>query len=481
MRFRKFYLYLFLAGLIAVPVGSKVFAQKDSKGSIETKIALESSMENKLRQVLTKITGTDKLVITVNVQLAEEKNTAVKKKDEAEDADFILPGVPIKEAASDKKVGDAVREALGEDTRTLINKMTCTIILDKGVSASVEKVVREVSAEILGIDPERGDKLDIKKMDFQQNPFYWGSLLYPPNIYWVLAVSAAVILSFSTTFFMFGPFKVFTKDLVSSAVMAAKAFQQEVTQHESEESAFGGSGQRGAELQTVDDVKDREKATFDGKEPLFSFINEKNIKSLLFLLQKEPPKNIAIVINYLPANLASQVLNSLPAETQSQITMFLAKVQELDPSEVDGLEVRLNNRIGFLTGGAQKVIQILDYSDEKFKKAFLQTLSTSDKGLFDQISGSLFDINSLSTLDASSLQTVIRTISPGVFSQVLKTLDSESQERIMGALPQGAAARIKQEMDLAKPFNAQRIATEKRRIIAILRRMEAQGLLEKQS
>ena len=117
----------FAAAVLAVVLSSAafLFAAKEAKGSIESKIALESSMENRLKQVLTEITGTEKIIVIVNVQLAAEKNEAAEAK--KKDDDFILPGVPIKEAINEKQVGDAVMAALGEDTRTLIRKLTVTV------------------------------------------------------------------------------------------------------------------------------------------------------------------------------------------------------------------------------------------------------------------------------------------------------------------------------------------------------------------
>ena len=93
----------------------------------------------------------------------------------------------------------------------------------------------------------------------------------------------------------------------------------------------------------------------------------------------------------------------------------------------------------------------------------------------------MVSLDILATIDVTSLQTIIRTISPGIFSQVLKMLNEDVREKILAILPTGAQARIRQEIELGRPLNPQRLETEKRRVINIIRRMEAQGLIQRKS
>lgn len=465
------FVFFVLASAVILSAASPTFAAKEVKGGIESKIALETNLENRVKKVLTEITGTDQIIVIVNVQLASEQKEEKKAKDQ--EADFILPGVPIKEAISEKQVADSISAALGDDTRTLIKKMTATIIIDKGVSGSVEKVVQQVASGILGIDAERGDQLIIQKISFQRNPFYWGMLFVPPNIYWVLMVIAAVILSFGSILFLFGPFKVFSKDF-AAGVMATAAALKENSKGEGEESFFkGGAAEAGPAL----DMRESQRSSFGGKEPPFAFINEDNIKALIFLIKGDTVDTIASIINYLPGELSSKILKELPADKQTQIGVFLSKVKELDPSEIDRLEAKIKNRIGFLSGGREKLTQLLDYSDDQYKDKLLANIRATDAALAEQIQKSLVTLNTLAELDVSSIQNVIKVVSPAIFAQVLKTMQEEAKEKILSTLPTGAAARLRQEIELAKPLTEQRLEAEKRRVVGVIRKMEERGLL----
>ncbi|MBA3052845.1 MAG: hypothetical protein FP827_07165 [Candidatus Omnitrophica bacterium] len=58
---------------------------------IQTKIAIEKNLEERLHRILTEIIGTDKLIIVIDVQLVGSD----EGKDEEDEV--VLPGVPLQE------------------------------------------------------------------------------------------------------------------------------------------------------------------------------------------------------------------------------------------------------------------------------------------------------------------------------------------------------------------------------------------------
>ena len=458
-----------LAGLLVCSQGAWSVGKESKSGGIETKIALQSSFENRLKQILPEIIGTDKVIVIVDVQLASEKKEAQETK---KNDDFILPGVPIKEAISEKQVGEAVTAALGEDTRTLISKMTVTIILDKSVSSSVVNVVKQVSTSLLGIDASRGDQLNVQQMYFQKNPFYWGSLLYPPNVYWVILILSAMVLVSSVALFMFGPFKELSKGFITGITGISSAMRDNASSAGDESLLRAVAGADGANEVTVP-----QNGEFVVEEP-FSFVKPSNINSLIYLIKDLPAEKAAIVVNYLKADLASKLLAALPAEKQRGISVFMAKTRELDPTEVDSLESTLKKRIGYLVGGKDKLVQILDNADDTTRAGVVAALDVTDATLAAQVKGSLISLDILASLDVTGLQAVIKACGQASFATVLKaTPDDALRTKILAVLPAGAAARVKQEMELSRIASPQRIESEKRRLIDIIRKLEARGII----
>ena len=459
-------LILFSASLINLG-----YAQKESKTSIETKIALETNLESRLKKVLTEITGTEKIITIVNVELInEKKETQPKSKED----DIILPGVPLKESLAEKKVESVMMSALGDDTRTLIKKLSVTIILDKSVSAGIVEIVKKVSSGLLGIDTQRGDILDIQQMRFQKNLFSWYMLMYPPNIYWIFAVLAALLLSIAISSFLFGPFQKFAKDLVSAASTSATALKEKTAE---QSGGFSASlAALPAEMAASPSNARTEKMT-NGKEPLFSFVNGANLKELIFLIKNEPSKNIATVINYLSPELSSQILREVAPDRKREIISSLSKVVEFNAADIEKYESQLKSRIDFLIGGSDKITKIIDNSDEKMHTEILNELSSIDPQLAANIQKTIVHLDILASLDIAGLQLIIKQIGTYTFGQILKNFSKETQQKILSVLPTGASTRVKQEMDLGKPLNAQRLEIEKKRLTDIIRRMRDRGLI----
>ncbi|MEW6556333.1 MAG: FliG C-terminal domain-containing protein [Elusimicrobiota bacterium] len=460
--------FVLSAGICVAYLCSSAFSQKEVKSPIETKIAIETNLESRLKKVLTEITGTEKIVIIVNVELISEKKEKAPAKKEDE---MILPGVPIKETLAEKRVESVMMSALGEDTRTLIKKLSVTIILDKSVSSAVVEIVKKVSTGLLGIVPERGDELNIQQMSFQKNVFSWGSLIYPPNIYWIFGILAAVGFTLTVSLFLFGPFQKFAKDLVSAAVSSASSFKEKTA----EATAGFSAGAVIPEIAQPAEVK--KGLTSEGKEPLFSFISTENLKELIFLIKNETSKNIATVVNYLAPELSSKVLSELAVDKKKEVITLLSKTEEFDATDVEKIERQLRTRIDYLVGGEEKIQQIVNNADEKTQIEIINELKTKNPQLAQKVERQIIRLDILAMLDVAGVQLVIKQVGTAVFSQVIKILPANQQEKIVSVLPSGAATRLKQEMELGKPLTPQRLEIEKKRIIDIVRRLKDRGLI----
>ncbi len=98
---KRFWIPLILAILIT----TGAFAV-DLASIIEQKIALERSFENRLKELLEKILGTDRFIVIVNVEPETEatelsRETWIQEKTPGEappkEKRFVLPGVPVRE------------------------------------------------------------------------------------------------------------------------------------------------------------------------------------------------------------------------------------------------------------------------------------------------------------------------------------------------------------------------------------------------
>lgn len=456
MKDNRLFFLTILIGVSLFFVGSRNLSA--AVPSIETKMTIETRLEERLRRVLTEITGTEKITVIVNVHLYTEK-------EEKEKPESLLPGVPVK-----KRIGEETRPFDLGDIKTLIKKLTVTIILDKGVSAKVVEVVKEVTPGLVGLDPERGDELIVQQMNFEKNPFFWGSLFYPPHLYWIIAIILAGLFIFASTIFLFGPFKNFATNMVAAIQTTRRS-----------EEVRGETNERELPLLPVTPVAGtaiREETGIPGSSGPFSFLREGHLRNLLFLLRKEDPENIAVIINYLEPSLSSRVFSSLSPEIQSRVATYLSRISEMNPEQVKSLEEKIKMQIEYLIGGEDRLTEILEYSNKETQEKILNSLKGRDPQLANQIKSTLVNFEDIATFDPLVIQTIYRRSNPIVFAQVLKSVPEDVKKKVLSVLTSGAADRLRQEMELARPLTVKRIEEEKRKIIDLIRQLIREGIIE---
>ncbi|MBI4051454.1 MAG: hypothetical protein HY400_03000, partial [Elusimicrobia bacterium] len=165
-------------------------ASRDStSNTVEAKLALESSLEKRLRSLLTEILGSEDLIVIINVDLRTEQ----EKREVSEEE--VMPGVPVKQNPAVPGAG-----ALGA-TLTMVKRVQATIIVDKATRDTDIKLIQKVTGGLLGVSPERGDAISIEKMEFRKTrPLTLQDFTTPDSIWkilWFFFLAAALVLVYS--------------------------------------------------------------------------------------------------------------------------------------------------------------------------------------------------------------------------------------------------------------------------------------------
>ncbi|HOW28477.1 MAG TPA: FliG C-terminal domain-containing protein [Elusimicrobiota bacterium] len=488
MRTHKKALLFPLVSLLMVArfAGHPLFA-KDTAPSVETKIALEESLERRLKSVITQILGNNDVIVIVTAEMYTEDE---KKQVEAEPAaTSFLPGVPIKE-----KIGELEANTLAlSETRTLIKKMSASIVLDKRVSDADVNVVKSATSGLLGLKPDRGDILEIQRMDFHkgEQTLDWKRFLRPPDLWWTMGLSLMALFMLFLTLFFFGSFRIFIREFVKALKNYGESTQEQIKmmhmqkKFEEEQAKRGASDTTGPDEEKFPSGAGPAASTTPGGIPTdgktevpFSFINESHSRNLKFLLKKERPEQIAIILHYLSPALANDILTSLDPAKQSEILLQLASVADMDPEIVKTIEEKIRERIAYVVGGEDRLQTILDYANPDMQQSILSTLSKKDAPMAVRMRQRLFTIDDLVKLDNAVLAGIVRRVNIRILASVLRDTKKEFQDQILSKLPEGSAAMLREEISLAKPVPTERLAQERRHILDTIRRLNERGLIQ---
>jgi flagellar motor switch protein FliG len=480
--------FLLLFSMFFLLPAIRVRAQDNS--SVETKITLEESLERRLKSVIMQVLGSKDVIVIVTA----ETYTEAEKKAEpsaAEKDSGVLPGVPLKDKIGERDALAGI--SLGETgTRTQIKTITASVVLDKSVSDADADVVKNVTTGLLNLKADRGDSLQIQRMDFHrgEKAVEWRKLLQPPDLYWVMGLCLVALFIFFTTIFFFGSFRVFTREFVKALRSYGDSVQEQMKimqlQKNREPELAGRNG--ADELNEIESVIGRvpQKADSSAASPSengkngapFSFIENVHLRNLKIILKKESAEMTAVVVNYLSPAAANDVLASLDPARQAEVLVSLSRVSELDPQAIKAAEERLREKIDYVMGGEDKLQSMLENADAVSQQAILNTLSKTDSPLAQRLKKQIFTIDDLANLEAPALTALVRRVNLRVLANVLRPMAQALQDKITGALPEGSAAILREEISLAKALPAQRLAVEQKRILDAIRRLSEEGAIQ---
>ncbi|UCG78113.1 MAG: hypothetical protein JSV21_11255 [Nitrospirota bacterium] len=435
------------------------------------KISLENHLEKRLKHIITEITGSDRGVIIINADIGtvkggdSNKGSITKKK--SQDA-LVLPGVPVK-----KEFGTGLKETAellfpgAGGSKYKVNKMSVSIWLDKGLSQSIVDLVDNLAKQVVGYNETRGDKVEIVPIDFKGEKFYWSSIFYPKNLF-ILALGLAAALFFlAGASFLSDPLKNLSNAIASvdwDQVRGANAgIEAYSPSYEMEEPGISS---------------DITGAYDAGEQQPFSFISERDLSNLSYLLKDRSAEDIATVANFLEIDLAAKLLESFGTDEQAEVALHLSN-EKVDPDGVKKLESEIREQLSYVVGGERKFISLMRLSDDDVREKAMGMMEQKDRDTASRLKTRVksFD-DTISDLPAQGIRALYRRTNPLIFAQIVKGSSDKVIEKILGSLSEGAVERLKQEMELSQPLSPGRLRKERINLMMRLASLMDEGAIE---
>jgi hypothetical protein len=457
---------LLLISLLFQTVVPASYAEVNSDYAL--KIALENQLEMKLKQVIMEITGTDRVVIFVNAELISKEGGGGKLLEKSKGRALVLPGVPEK-----TEFGSGQSELLigAGSSKFTVNKITVSMWIDKSVPDSIVELIKDIAKNVISFSQNRGDQINVKKVDVVAKRFYWSSLFFPPNLFWlILSLSGAFLLGTVGMFFMDPLKKILPalQGLDGSPLRGTGASNtvERITTLEREEHGVGPAAvEQGAGAK-------------DAVRP-FSFLQERDIPSLAFLLRDKTPQDLANVVNYLDPTLSMRLLELFPRDKQVEVALLLGREEITNMEKVGSLEDMIKSKRSYIIGGENKLISLLDMTNEDVRDKIVQTLEARDAQTAMRLKKRIKSLETiLRELPAQGIQVLARHTDTTLFAQVLKSFPEDIPQKVLAALSAGAAERLKEEIELSRPLSAVRLKREKQNLLVLVRRLIREGLVE---
>ncbi|OGR85839.1 MAG: hypothetical protein A2021_01725 [Elusimicrobia bacterium GWF2_52_66] len=474
---------------------------------MEKQETLKARVENKIKtEILDPILGPEKSFVFADVELevvskkSEENREGMgviqKYKEQGTppggaDTDFILPGIPKPKSVTGASNARPAA-AQGQQTQqqkglqqvrygleTDVSRFQLTVIHDVTVSSESLRTARARIEDFLL--PYKIHGRDAATVIFQPTRFKSYNILDDlkrPGVYLPLLYALLFLLML---LFLFGPLWGFFRKYVR-ALMAKPGAEVNIDQKMEEGGGDGGKGEGIEEGHQQIDMNFKQKGEEEEDESMkkfepFTYINEENLKRLiyLFLLKKEDPWVIAVVLNYMKPELARQALSMLSVEIQSKVALESLTVRQATREQIEAIDKEIKESIDFVMGGIERLTKMLEEADVTIKKNILDYLKTQKPDIYEKIKKIILMFEDLISFPDKDLQTIIRSVSNEDIAKAVYKGDPQLVNKFFANMSPGAVNAIKEILEYSGEISVPQVDEAQMKILDSIKSLSAEG------
>jgi flagellar motor switch protein FliG len=214
----------------------------------------------------------------------------------------------------------------------------------------------------------------------------------------------------------------------------------------------------------------------------FEFLRKTDPAQITNFIQHEHPQTIALILAYLPPDVASGILTGLPERMQSDVAMRIAVMDRTQPEVIKQVEAVMERKLSSIlnqdftaAGGVRSLVDMLNLVDRTTERHILESLDESSPELAEEVRKLMFVFEDLLLLDDRSIQQLLKEVEIKDVGLALKGTSEEVQEKIFANMSQRASSMLREDMAFMGPQRRRSIEEAQQKIVGVVRRLEEAG------
>ena len=207
----------------------------------------------------------------------------------------------------------------------------------------------------------------------------------------------------------------------------------------------------------------------------FTYVNETNLKGLAYLLRKEEPWIIALVLSYLKPESAKEVFGSMPPEQQARVAVETATIRQTSLEQVMAIDEYVKKKIDFVLGGIENLLKILNEADKTTRENILEYLRNEKPQLYERVRAEVLLFDDILKFPDLAIQGIVREVGTEALSRALRGAAPDFTNKFFVNMSAGAAALLKESMDYGRPLTADQIEEERKNLMELISKLEKDG------
>ncbi|MGH1378190.1 MAG: flagellar motor switch protein FliG [Alphaproteobacteria bacterium] len=206
-----------------------------------------------------------------------------------------------------------------------------------------------------------------------------------------------------------------------------------------------------------------------------------NEEILASFLQKEYPQTVAVVLSKVTSDHAARVLAILPDGFALEVINRMLKMETVQKDILEEVEKTLRKEFMTNLSRTQRrdshelMAEIFNNMERAVENRFMEDLEKGAPEAAEKIRSLMFTFDDLSTLDAASIQTVVRAIDKEKLPMALKGASDTLQELFFSNMSERAAKIMKEDMAAMGPVRLKDVEEAQQYIVTVTKDLEGRG------
>jgi flagellar motor switch protein FliG len=204
---------------------------------------------------------------------------------------------------------------------------------------------------------------------------------------------------------------------------------------------------------------------------------------LVSYLSKEYPQTIAIIISKITTEQAARALALMSPALATDIVDRMLRLEPVADDIMRGIETSIEENfiapppLPGRRDPIDRVAEIFNAFDKKSESRFLAALDSKNRSAAQKLRALMFSFDELSRLDATSAQTLIRSIERETLIKALKGATKGTKEFFFSQMSQRAARSMVEDMDALGPVRLKDVDEAQRSVVNLAKDLAAKGEL----
>ncbi len=216
----------------------------------------------------------------------------------------------------------------------------------------------------------------------------------------------------------------------------------------------------------------------------FDALQKADPQQLAKFVHNEHPQTIALILSHLNPSQAAGLLFSLPPEMRADVALRMANLDQISPeiiSKIAGIIGSKLKALGEISresyGGVRAVAEMFNRLDSTTSREVLDALEKINPTLVETIRHLMFVFEDLLLIDQSGIKELLARTDRKLLTVALKGTSEQLKNHFLQCMSQRGAEMLKEDMEALGPVKIREVEAAQQQIIAIVRQLEAEGVL----